>query len=144
MIFCSCLSIYLYIYIYIVFCHLQIDCFIVSQLFSVTRHTRRFKLRSKSAQLYVKPSILPLGQQSTYVSSEITMHYVSTFACFTFCLTGYQSAQFIRRVLHYASAQPPDGGRIYCHPQTDCFIVSVWLDMQDASSWDRIYIYINL
>ena len=45
---------------------------------------------------------------------------------------GYQSAQFFRRALHYASggrqflrqrAQPP-WGSIYCHPQTDCFVLS--------------------
>ena len=41
--------------------------------------------------------------------------------------------QFVRRALHYASGsrkflhqstQPPVGGLIYCHPQTDFFIVS--------------------
>ena len=29
---------------------------------------------------------------------------------------------------------------IYCHPQTDCFFYhnsSVWLNMQDSSSWDQ-------
>ena len=26
---------------------------------------------------------------------------------------------------------------IYSQPQTDCFVVSMWLDTQDASSWDR-------
>ena len=45
---------------------------------------------------------------------------------------GYQSAQFFRRALHYASGgrqflrqrpQPP-WGSIYCHPQTDSFVLS--------------------
>ena len=45
---------------------------------------------------------------------------------------GYQSAQFFRRALHYARggrqflrqrAQPP-WGSIYCHPQTDWFVLS--------------------
>ena len=37
-------------------CHLQTDCFVVSQLFSVARHAGCFKLESKLARL----SILPL------------------------------------------------------------------------------------
>ena len=44
--------IYIYIYIYI-YCHPQTDCFVVSQLFSVTRHVERLKLGSKPTQLYV-------------------------------------------------------------------------------------------
>ena len=57
------------------------DCFVVSQLFSVTR---RFKLRSTPTQLYVRLSIIPLSQQLTYVSSIILMHYVLAFVCLHF------------------------------------------------------------
>ena len=111
----------------------QKDCFIVSQLFSVARHARCFKFESKPAQLYVRLSILPLSYKATYVSSGIIMHYVLAFICLNFCATGYQSAQFVRRALHYASgsrwflrqsAQPPGGERIYCHLQTVCFVAS--------------------
>ena len=34
-------------------CHAQTDCFIVSRLFNVARHTGRFKLGSKPAQIYI-------------------------------------------------------------------------------------------
>ena len=40
---CFFLMKYIYIYIYI-YCHPQTDCFVISQLFSVARHTRCFKL----------------------------------------------------------------------------------------------------
>ena len=60
------LSIYIYIYIYI-YCHPQIDRFVVSRLFSVARHIGRLKLGSKPAQLYVRLSIRPLGQQAYHV-----------------------------------------------------------------------------
>ena len=48
-------------------CHPQINCFVVSQLFSVAKHIGRLKLGSKPAQLYVRLSIRPLGQQSYHV-----------------------------------------------------------------------------
>ena len=37
---------------YYIYCHPQIDCFVVSQLFNVARHVGRSKLGSKLAQLY--------------------------------------------------------------------------------------------
>ena len=42
-------SIYIFLY-----CHPQTDGFIISQLFSVARHTGHFKLGSKPAQLYIR------------------------------------------------------------------------------------------
>ena len=54
------MEVLLYIYIY---CHPQTDCFVVTQLFSVARHVRRFKLRLKPTQLYVRLSILPLSHR---------------------------------------------------------------------------------
>ena len=44
--------IYIYIYIYIYY-HRQIDHFVESQFFSVTRHLRLFNLGSKPGRLYV-------------------------------------------------------------------------------------------
>ena len=79
------IKLYIYIYIY----HLQKDCFIVSQLFSVAIHAGCFKLGSKPAQLYNRLSILLLSHQVTYVSlGTITLS-------FTFCLTEYQSTQYV-------------------------------------------------
>ena len=98
--------IYIYIYIYIfihLYCHPQTDCFVVSELFSVVRHVGLLKLGLKPAQLYVTLSIVPLSQQANLVSLGIIRHYVVAFICLHFCLTGYQSAQFIQRALHYAS-----------------------------------------
>ena len=69
------LTTYIYIYIYI-----QTDCF----LFSVARHTGCFKLGLNPAQLYVRLSILLLSHQAPYISSGITTHYVSVFACLHF------------------------------------------------------------
>ena len=37
------------------------------------------------------------NKQANQVSSGITRHYVVAFVCLDFCLTRYQSAQFIRR-----------------------------------------------
>ena len=49
---CVCVCVFIYIY-----CHPQTDYFIVSQLFSVARHTGCFKLGLKPTQLYVRPII---------------------------------------------------------------------------------------
>ena len=60
--------IYIYTYnIYIIYCHPQTDCFVLSELFSVARHTGRSKPGSKPIQLYVRLSLRPLGQQADYV-----------------------------------------------------------------------------
>ena len=84
---CVCIySIYIYIYIYI-YSHPQTDCFVVSQLFSVARHAERLKLGSKPTQLQVRLSIIPFSQVN-HVSSRIIRHYVVTFVCLHFCLTG--------------------------------------------------------
>ena len=94
--------IYIYIYIYIYY-HPRIDCFVVSQLFSVARHVWRLKLGSKPSQYYIRLSIIPLSHQANNVCSGIKRHYIVAFVCLQFCLTGYQSAQFIQRALHYLS-----------------------------------------
>ena len=47
------------------------DCFVVSQLFSVARHVGRLKLGSKPTQLYVRLSIRPLDQKHTTSVREL-------------------------------------------------------------------------
>ena len=98
-------------------CHPQTDCFVISQLISVAKHVGRLKLESKPAQIYVRLSIIPINQQANYVSSGIIRHYVVAFVCLHFCLTGYQSAQFIRRALYYTSGSrkfPRQGAQPSC------------------------------
>ena len=95
-------NIYLQNFILYIYCHPQTDCFIVSQLFNVTRHIGCLKLGLKPTQLYVRLSIIPLSQQVNPISSRIVMHYVVSFVCLHFCFTRYQSAQLIQRALYYA------------------------------------------
>ena len=122
-------TIYIYIYIYI-YSHPQEDYFVVSHLYSVARHVWCLKQESKPAQLYLRLSIIPLSQQANHVRSGIIRHYVVAFMCLHFCLTRYESANFIWRALYYSSGsrqflrqsvQPP-WGSAYCHPQTDCWL----------------------
>ena len=126
-------------YDHYIYCHPQTDCFSVSQLFSVARYIGRSKLGSKLAQLFVRLSILPLSQQANHGGVGIIKHYVVAFVSLHFCLTGYQSAQFIRRALHHASGsrkffrqsvQPPwESVYIVIHRQTVSLYhnYSVWL-----------------
>ena len=51
----------------IIYSHPQTDCFVVSQLFSVARHVGCLKLGLRPAQLYIRLSIRPLGQQAYHV-----------------------------------------------------------------------------
>ena len=128
--------IYIYIYIYI-YCHSPTDYIVVLQLLSVARQVGRLKLRSKPAQLYVRLSIIPFSPQANHVSSGITRHYVVAVICLHFCLTGYQSAQFIRRALHYASGsrkflrqstQPPSGNaRTHTHIHTHIYLGYIYI-----------------
>ena len=81
LLFFSISSIYIYIY-----SHPQTDYFVVSQLFSMARHVGHLKLGSKPAQLYVRLSIRPLGQQAYHVGLRIIRYYVATaaFICLHF------------------------------------------------------------
>ena len=47
--------------------HPQTDCFVVSQLFSMARLTKHFRLGSKPPQLYFRLSMLPFSHQATYI-----------------------------------------------------------------------------
>ena len=122
-----CVCIYIY-------SHLQTDCFVVSQLFSMARHTGHFKLGLKPTQL----NILLLSQQVTYISLGINKVLCISFHLYKFCLTGYQSVQFIRRAVHYVSASvfnPWKGAYIAGHRQTVSLCVCVYI---------YIYIYIYI
>ena len=136
-------NIYIYIYIYI-YCHPQTDCSVVSQLFGMAIHAGHLQMGSKPSQIYVRLCIIPLSQQANHVSSEIIRHYILEFFCLHFSLTGYQSAQFIRRALHYASgsrkflrqsAQHPRG-RVYIYIPT-CKYIYIYIYIE-------IYIYIYI
>ena len=108
------------IYIY---SHPQTDCFVLSELFSVARHAGRSKPGSKPVQLYVRLSFRPVGHQADLVDKgNFKVFYLAAAAAaFVYIFLypiGYQSAQFFRRALHYASggwqflrqrAQPPWG-----------------------------------
>ena len=104
-----------------------------SQPFSVARHVGRFKWGSELAQLYVRLSIIPISPLVNYVSSGIIRYYVVTFVCLHFalseirvlnsldelCITRLTAVNSFARVLN-----PQGRERIYCHPQTDSFVVS--------------------
>ena len=98
--------IYIYIYIYI-YCHPQTGCFVLSELFSVIRHVGRSKPGSKPIYLYVRLSFRPLGQQAYHQGIFFkVLCSNSSSRLFTFVYSiDYQSAQFFRRALHYASGK---------------------------------------
>ena len=116
--------VYIYIHIY---SHPQTDCFVLSELFSVVRHAGRSKPGSKPVQLYVRLCFRPLVHQAGHVGNLTEFSFLETAAAaFVYIFLypiGYQSAQFFRRALHYASggwqflrqrAQPP-WGSIYIY-----------------------------
>ena len=72
-------------------------------LYHNSSHVEDLKLGSKPTQLYVRIRIIPLSQLANHISSGIIRHLVVAFVCLHLYLTGYQSAQFVRRALHYAS-----------------------------------------
>ncbi len=97
----------------------------------MTRHVGRLKLGSKPTQLYVRLSIIPLSHLVTYNSLGIIRYYVIAFVCLRFalpdprvlnsheelCITRVAAVNSFARVLN-------SRGRVYCYPQTDCFVVS--------------------
>ena len=115
---------YIYIYIYI-YCHPQTDCFVVSQFFSVARHVGRYKLGSKPTRIYIR--------QAYHVGQGIIRYYVATTAAAFVCLhfIPYWIPEGSIRSKRFALCEIPSpkcstriGERIYCHPQTNCFVVS--------------------
>ena len=86
----------LYIYIYI-YSHPQTHCFVVSQFLSVARHVGRSKLGSKPAQLYIRLTAQP-------TSEPRQLRNYQGLSCSFRLFTGYQSAEFVQRALHYVAA----------------------------------------
>ena len=70
---------YIYICSVYIYCHPNADCFVVSHLFSVTRHIGRLKLGSKPTQFYVRRSTIPISQQANHLYSGIRRHYLVAF-----------------------------------------------------------------
>ena len=92
------LYIYIYIYIYI-YNHLQTDCFIVSQLFSVARHMIFSKLGTKPSWLICQLKILPHSREGTSVSEGILNTYVSYLFCFAYIhLTATKNSIHLRNL----------------------------------------------
>ena len=118
---------------YIYICsHPQTDCFVLSELFSVARHAGRSKPGSKPVQLYVRLCFRPHDHQADHVglgNFKVFLFLETAAAAFVHIFLypiGYQSAQFFRRALHYAS-----GGRIF-------------LRQRAQPPWGSIYIYIYI
>ena len=108
------------------------DRFVVSQLISVAIQVGCFQVGLKPGQLYVRLSIIFLIYQSTYVSLGIINHYVVAFVCLHFTLTDTRVLNShkelcITRVEAVNYFAP--GGHIYCHPQTDRFVVSQFISV---------------
>ena len=128
---------YIYIYIYI-YSHPQTDCFILTELFSVARHVGCSKPGSKLIQLYVRLSLRPLSQQAYHVwLREFSRYHVVTAAavCLHFytlsatrVLNSFEDLYIMRAAAENCSTRVlnPMGEHIYCHPQTDCLILSEW------------------
>ena len=90
-----------------IYSHPQTDCFVLSELFSVARHSGRSKPGSKPVQLYVRLSFRSFGHQADHVGYGNFKVFILATAAAAFVYIflypiGYQSAQFFRRALHYA------------------------------------------
>ena len=123
-------NIYIHTHIY---SHPQTHCFVESRLFSLARHLERLKMGSKPAQLYVRLSIRPLCQQVYHISLGIIRYKVVAFVCLHFIPYRIPECSIRSKSFSLCEKQPkipwpecstPMGERIYCHPQTDCFVES--------------------
>ena len=101
----------MYVYIYIhqshknkdtekkgrcIYCHPQTDCFVVSQLISVARHTKSLKVGSKSRQrdnVTFQPSAVPREMTEFKVCQLI-------FLVFTFTLTKTKCLSLARHAIY--------------------------------------------
>ena len=83
--------------------HPQTDYFVVSQLFSVARHTRFSKLGSKPGWLIHQPKILPHSYEETSISEGALNAYVSLFVL-CICIRSTANESLIHsRALPYAT-----------------------------------------
>ena len=106
---------------------------------SLVRYVGRSEPRSKPILLYVRLSLRPLSQQAHHVWLKELLRYLwsnSSSRLFTFLYPiGYQSAQFFRRALHYAS-----GGRKFLHQSAQ----PLWGSLSLVISLKMMYIYIYI
>ena len=112
---------YIYIYIYIVIHRQTVSFYQNSSVWLDTQDARSLDRNQSNGPRWLREFLRYLFSNSS--SSRL----------FTFLyLIGYQSAQFFRRALHFASgsrqfhhqsAQPP-WRSVYCHLQTGCFVLS--------------------
>ena len=65
-------------------CHPHTDCLFVSQIFSMAKHTGRFKLWSKPTYLYARFGIQPL---SLFSSAQELLRILLAFVCLYFSLS---------------------------------------------------------
>ena len=79
--------IYIYIYIYIYISSSTDNCFVLSQLFSVTRLAGRSKLRSNPVKIYACIGNLPLSQYGNQRQLEKLTDFVLAFVCLHFALS---------------------------------------------------------
>ena len=143
--FLSSLShIYIYIYIY---CHPQTVCFVVSQLISVTRYTRCFKLGSKLDWLHASWIFYCIATSKLSVSEGIFMYIYHFYFVYIYMLNGNQMLNSLEELCKWQPAIPsqecstPQGvRRMYkCY-----FITSAYLwDITLKHIYIYIYIYMN-
>ena len=134
----------IYSYIY---CHLQTDCFFVSQLFGMVRQMRSFKLGLKCCWLYASWISYP---RAIIILKGIFYAYI-----FYIYAISYQCAQFICRALHYifvAAGHSPLKCSIYIHRHSHKYIylyiyiyIYIYMYLYTCKSVSiYIYIYISL
>ena len=79
-----------------IYCHPQIDWFIVSQFFSMVKPTIGFKPKSKPSWLLHQSAILPQSHLQSQYKWRDFLHI-----SFYIWVISYQSTQFMRRVYIY-------------------------------------------
>ena len=111
-----CVSLYIYIY------NPQTDCFVVSQFFSMTRHTTCFKLGLKPGWLYISQISYPRAIIILSISEGIFSAYILTYTLLTTRVLNSWAELCIYTYVA-ASNSPLECSinwreHIYCHPQT--------------------------
>ena len=95
------ICIYMYIYIYIVIHRQTVSLYHNSSAWLDTKGASRW---DRNSQNFTLDSVsYHTAILMAYVSSGIMTEIVLVFVCFTFCAIRYESGQFVRRTLHYAS-----------------------------------------
>ena len=114
------------------YCHPQTDGLVESQIICVARCTKCFKLGSKPGWHYVCRISYPSAINNLSVSEEF-YHICITFLFFTCTLTCYWLFNSFEEICITRVATSNSFPRvlksrwrdhIYCHPKTDCLVVS--------------------